>query len=57
MANLMVKADGEWGNHTQTYTGTGRIRYTFDGRDNAIEPSQTAARPRSRRVPVAACAP
>jgi len=27
--SFMVKADSEWGNHTQTYTGTGRIRYTW----------------------------
>jgi hypothetical protein len=26
---LMVKADGDYGNHSQTYSGTGRIRYTW----------------------------
>ena len=27
--SFMVKADSEWGNHSQTYSGTGRIRYTW----------------------------
>lgn len=27
--SFMVKGDGEWGEHSQTYKGTGRIRYTW----------------------------
>jgi uncharacterized protein with beta-barrel porin domain len=27
--SFMVKADGEWGDRSQTYSGTGRIRYTW----------------------------
>jgi len=27
--SLMVKADSEWGDRSHTYTGTGRIRYTW----------------------------
>jgi outer membrane autotransporter protein len=27
--SFMVKGDSEWGDHSQTYSGTGRIRYTW----------------------------